>query len=161
MKSSSPCSGSAWEPPGPWAPSQRRNESSPCSLLPQDGPTGPSAALTKCHIPLVTRKWPFACTALPCSREEHSPRRGAPPHPARKAGPGSPREGCGMPRWHWASPRCGSTGEDVAGCAFPTFPPFSPRVMNSPIIAAVIQEWAKFLHLGLCDSAEPKSVTWP
>lgn len=67
MKSSSPCSGSAWEPPGPWAPSQCRNESSPCSLPPQDGPTRPSAALTKCHIPLVTWKWPFACTPLPCS----------------------------------------------------------------------------------------------
>lgn len=187
-KASSPCSCPAWEPPGPWAPAQRRRKSSHYSL-PATRLTNPVLlpALTKCHVPLLTWKWPFACMPPSCgfvflvmgetqSSKGCMPLEGVrasgwlswamgPPNPARRTGPQQPRGGLqdatlaqGVPLQGWAV----QTQERMLPAAHsPTFPLFSPWVMNSPIISAVIQGWAKFLCLAAmgciahCSPARP------
>lgn len=154
-KASSPCSSPAWEPPGPWAPAQRRRESSSYSL-PATRLTNPVLlpALTKCHLPLPTWKWPFACTPPSCSfvlvMGEIRSSKGcvpleevrasgwlswamAPPNPARRAGLRQPRGGLrnatlarGVPLQGWAE----QTQERMLSAAHssPDSPYFHPEL---------------------------------
>lgn len=88
-----------------------------------------------------------------------------PPNPARREGPERPHGGLrnatlaqGVPLKGWAV----ETQERMLSAAHsPTFPLISPWVMNSPVISAVIQGWAKFLCLAAAGCVTRRSPGHP